>query len=99
MQLEKSCGDTRAAERCEEGSKITQFVLSSCEKRMHDERGTQKRVDREMGERIKTGEQSAENHGEAQENKMIKNERGSVMHSKAVYILYHLCPPFFSSLS
>lgn len=39
----KELWETYAAERCEEGSKITQFVLSSCEKRMHDERGTQKK--------------------------------------------------------
>lgn len=37
MQLERARGD--AGERCEGGMKITQFVLSSCEKRMHDERG------------------------------------------------------------
>lgn len=27
-------GETYAVERCEEGMKMTQFVLSSCEKRM-----------------------------------------------------------------
>lgn len=41
MQLERARGD--AGERCEGGMKITQFVLSSCEKRMHDERGEKKR--------------------------------------------------------
>lgn len=40
MQLERARGD--AGERCEGGMKITHFVLSSCEKRMHDERGKER---------------------------------------------------------
>lgn len=65
MQLERARGD--AGERCEGGMKITQFVLSSCEKRMYDERGErerERRTNRGRIERIKTREQSAENHGE-----------------------------------
>lgn len=75
----------RAGERCEGGSEITQFVSShSCERRINDERGGGKKGGRgkghpDEGEKELGPVSSAENCGEARE-KMIRNERGSVMH-------------------
>lgn len=55
MQLGRAGGERYAGERCEGGMKITQFVLSSCEKTEEKKKG--QRAEGERGLKQVTGEQ------------------------------------------
>lgn len=56
IQLERARGQRYAGERCEGGMKITQFVLSSCEKTEKNECHMKERVEKKRGGEGQRGE-------------------------------------------